>query len=346
MIALLPTAEASRPADLPAEATNENRYPAGSSETGIIGRTRPSATPLRSWHGSARDTQARARVVSLDHRVTPSFAPGVVAGRKPEAFEPLALPRTNVAFVMTTLGAAPGGANAAIAPSGEDVTFPSFAVAPEGVNDRLTGSVWVLARGGDAAAVATNGLLGGSQAGARLLYRLVSAATQPLSISARLSGPLRRKGAEAALGLEWQPVARAPVRILAERRQRVAGEGRSAFALLAHGGVSDRPVAGLLRLDAYAHAGVVGARSRDLFADGGLTLVRPLEVGRPQGPAVGAGMWGGAQPGASRLDVGPRLTTTLGAAPLRARVSLDWRFRVAGDAAPSSGPSLTIGADF
>jgi len=99
-------------------------------------------------------------------------------------------------------------------------------------------------------------------------------------------------------------------------------------------------VAGL-RLDAYAQAGVVGASRRDLFADGGATLVRPLGSGL----AIGAGAWAGAQPGAARLDIGPRITAALpGATP--ARVSLDWRFRVAGGAAPSSGPSLTISTGF
>ncbi len=211
---------------------------------------------------------------------------------------------------------------------------------------RLTGSLWMLARGGGTAAVATNGLLGGSQAGARLLYRLAGDAAQPLSLSARLSGPLRSAGAEAAVGVEWKPIAGVPLRILAERRQRVSGQGRSAFALLAHGGLSDRAVTGGLRLDAYAQAGVVGMRRRDLFADGGGTLVRPLGSEGTAGVALGAGAWGGAQPGASRLDVGPRLTAALGSAPVRARVSLDWRFRVAGGAEPSSGPSLTIGTDF
>jgi hypothetical protein len=40
------------------------------------------------------------------------------------------------------------------------------------------------------------------------------------------------------------------------------------------------------------------------------------------------------------------VTTTLGAAGVRARVSLDWRFRVAGAAAPGSGPALTVATGF
>lgn len=226
-------------------------------------------------------------------------------------------------------------------------TSPSRTVAILGAPGRLSLDAWLLARTGDgAAALATGGaLLGGSQAGARLLYHVAGDANAPVSLSARLSSPLRRDGAEAALGVEWQPTARLPIRLLAERRQRVNGTGRSAFALLAHGGVSDQPVAAGFRLDAYAQAGVVGARRRDLFADGGATLVRSLG-GADNGLAVGVGAWGGAQLGASRLDVGPRVTTTIGVAGVRTRVSLDWRFRVAGDAAPASGPALTIGTSF
>lgn len=209
---------------------------------------------------------------------------------------------------------------------------------------RWSGGAWLLARGGDEAVVANTGLLGGSQAGTRFLYRMNADVARPVSLSMRVSSPLRRDGVEAAAGVEWQPFAGAPFRVLAERRQRVSGEGRSAFALVVHGGVSEQPVAAGFRLDAYAQAGVVGARSRDLFADVGATLVRPLDPDRPGRLAIGAGAWGGVQPGASRLDVGPRLTTSLAGG--RARVSIDWRFRVAGDSAPPSGPSLTVGTDF
>lgn len=207
-------------------------------------------------------------------------------------------------------------------------------------------SGWVLARGGGEEAIAGGSLLGGSQAGARLLYRLNADPTTPLSVSARLIAPLKRRGVEAAVGVEWQPLANVPLRLLAERRERVRGDGRSAFALTVHGGVSDVPAVAGLRLDAYGQAGVVGARGRDLFADGSLTLVRPLRSEQPRGLAFGAGVWGQAQPGAARLDMGPRLTTRVGGAALDARLSLDWRFRVAGEAAPRSGPALTIATDF
>lgn len=240
-----------------------------------------------------------------------------------------------------------GGAPAR--PVGAGPVFaPPFSPPPaSGETRRLSGSAWLLAHGGDETSLATgSGLLGGSQAGARLLYRVNDDASAPVSLSTRVSSPLRRRGLEAAVGVEWQPVAGLPVRMLAERRERIDGEGRSAFALLAHGGVGDRPVAEGVTLEAYAQAGVVGARRRDLFVDGAVTLVRPIVKFASDDVSFGAGVWGGAQPGAARLDVGPRLTTTVALGGTRARLSLDYRFRVAGRAAPGSGASLTIGTGF
>lgn len=275
---------------------------------------------------------------------------GIIAGASAAPVRLSTSARSRTAWIETPLPPAPvrnafAAPALAAAPSG----VPPFALPssppPRGAS-RWSGSAWLLARGGDEAAVANNGVLGGSQAGARVLFRVNADVARPLSLSIRVSSPLRRDGVEAAAGVEWQPIARVPVRVLAERRQRVSGTGRSAFALLAHGGVSELSVAAGFRLQAYAQAGVVGTRSRDLFADAGATLVRPLDADRTGGLAAGAGIWGGAQPGASRLDIGPRVTTTFAAGLGRARVSLDWRFRVAGASAPASGPSLTVGTDF
>jgi hypothetical protein len=203
---------------------------------------------------------------------------------------------------------------------------------------RWSASAWVLLRGErGGAALAPAGTLGGSQAGARILYRLGDG----LSLSARAYLPLRRRqGAEAAAGLDWQPAAAIPVAILAERRQAFGREGRSAFSVILHGGAS-RALPDGLRLDAYAQAGIVGLKSRDLFVDGAARVSAAL------GPVeVGAAAWAAAQPGAARLDVGPALTYRLPVARAHLRLEADWRFRLAGDAAPGSGPALTLAADF
>jgi hypothetical protein len=203
-------------------------------------------------------------------------------------------------------------------------------------------SAWSFVRRGSAAPLAAGGLLGGSQAGARLTYRLNRDSARPLALSVRLSAPLRNAaGAEAALGLDWRPIARLPVHLLAERRQALGRDGRSAFGLAAFGGVSDAPL-GRLRIDAYAQAGLVGARSRDLFGDGSIRLSLPLGGGL----RVGAGAWAAAQPGLSRLDLGPQAALRLPVAGRAVTVAADWRLRVAGNADPGSGPALTVATDF
>jgi hypothetical protein len=213
---------------------------------------------------------------------------------------------------------------------------------PTSASDRWSASAWLFVRRGGDGPLAAAGTLGGSQAGLRMGYRLSRDTARPLSLSARLYAPLETEGAEAALGLEWKPLADVPVRILAERRQRLSGDGRSAFAILAYGGVSEARVAGPLRLDAYAQAGMVGLRSKDVFADGAATLSLPLGA-RVQ---VGVGLWGAAQPGVSRLDVGPQVSVRLPVPATNLRLSAGYRVRVAGDALPASGPALTLAADF
>ena len=151
--------------------------------------------------------------------------------------------------------------------------------------------------------LATGGTLGGSQAGARLTYNF----SPLLAASLRSSSPVGgARGGELAAGVRLTPFRSIPVSLTAERRQAIGslGGGRSAFALFLEGGVYQRPIAWGFDLDAYAQAGVVGMRRRDLFADGGATLTRPL-FGRY---SAGFGMWGGVQPGLYRVDAGPRVS--------------------------------------
>ena len=206
---------------------------------------------------------------------------------------------------------------------------------------RLSMSGWLLLRRDAAASLAPAGALGGSQAGARFLYQLNDDARRPLALSGRLYAPLRRTaGSEAAVGLDWQPSAGIPIHILAERRQRLGREGRSAFSVTIYGGGSATLGRGW-RLDGYGQAGIVGTRSRDAFIDGSVRLSRAF------GPVeVGGALWGAAQPGASRLDAGPHVTLPIRAAGASLRLSADYRFRIAGDARPASGPALSLGVDF
>jgi hypothetical protein len=207
---------------------------------------------------------------------------------------------------------------------------------------RWTASAWLLARRETASPILTpGGTLGGSQAGGRVTYRLSGEEGPLVRLSGRVYVPLRQtSGAEVAVGLDWQPINRLPLYLLAERRQALGDNGRSAFSLTLYGGRSAQLPLGV-RLDSYAQAGIVGIRSRDLFVDGAVQFRRPV------GPVeIGAGAWGAAQPGAARLDIGPHISVRLPTERAHLRLSADWRFRIAGDAAPGSGPALTLGADF
>ena len=74
--------------------------------------------------------------------------------------------------------------------------------------------------------------------------------------------------------------------------------------MFAEGGVYQQPLGWNLLLDGYAQAGVVGIRSRDCFADGGLAVSRPVW----RRFSAGMGVWGGYQPGLYRVDAGPRIS--------------------------------------
>ncbi len=64
------------------------------------------------------------------------------------------------------------------------------------------------------------------------------------------------------------------------------------------------------------------------------------------GLTLGAGAWGGAQPGTARFDLGPQAALRFPLGEAGFVLAIDWRLRVAGRARPGSGPTLTFGADF
>jgi len=208
--------------------------------------------------------------------------------------------------------------------------------------DRLQLSSWALLRNqqtgtAGSRSLANGGQLGASQAGARLVYYF----NRQLALSARMSSEVGRRGGEVAAGVRIQPLVHVPVWLTAERRQRIGrfGGGRNDFALFAEAGVYQQPLPWRLRLDSYLQGGVVGVKSRDLFIDGALAVTRPVY----RNFSFGFGMWGGAQPGLSRLDLGPRVTMQV---RRNLKVHADWRQKLAGNARPGSGPALTLAGDF
>lgn len=214
---------------------------------------------------------------------------------------------------------------------------PSFEAPPRMGLDRLSLSGWTVMRnkaGPDS--LASGGMLGGSEAGSRLMWRF----TPRLAATLRASAPINsQRGAEAALGMRYQPFDRWPVAVTLERRHAFRDYGQSAFALFAEGGVYDRPMPWGSTLDGYFQAGVVDFNSPDWFADGQAAVTRPVW----RNLSAGFGLWGAAQPGLSRFDVGPRASLQVGRG-LRAHV--DYRLNVAGNALPGSGTVVTLAGDF
>ncbi len=209
-------------------------------------------------------------------------------------------------------------------------------------SDHLQLTAWALLRGTGRGTIpttslASGGTLGGSQAGARLTWRFNEAWAASLRSSSSVGGV---RGAEVAAGIRWQPLRSIPIAFTAERREGLGRfGGRSAFALFAEGGVYNRALFNKLYLDGYLQGGVVGFRNRDLFVDGGATLTRPIW----RNISSGIGVWGAAQPGLYRLDVGPRISMQVRRG---IKVHADYRQRLIGNAAPPSGPAITLAADF
>ena len=195
--------------------------------------------------------------------------------------------------------------------------------------------------------LANAGELGGSQAGVRISYPIVEAGPAQISLAARLSSPIDgQDGAEAALGIAVQPLDSAPIAIMIDRRIALAREGRNAWSIGVAGGVYRKPVGLGFELDGYAQTGIVGANSRDLFVDGSAAISRPIEIGNRVNLSLGAGVWGGAQPGITRLDIGPEMGLRFSNGDMGVRLAVGWRQRITGTAEPGSGPALTLGVDF
>jgi hypothetical protein len=222
--------------------------------------------------------------------------------------------------------------------------------------DRWTLDSWAFVRAGsNAAPIAQTRVpvYGASQAGATLQFTIAPASGHAPRAYARAYRALIARGeSELALGLSARPLPEVPVRVMAEMR---ATDGTffseirpSAFAV-----TEIAPVALPLKLvgEVYAGAGYVGGVTDTGFVDGQASLAREvLRIG-PAGPAaarlsLGGGVWGGAQRDAHRLDMGPSVRIDMALGKVPARLSIDWRERIAGDAAPESGLAATLSAGF
>lgn len=213
---------------------------------------------------------------------------------------------------------------------------------------RWSGDAWVLLRqGGGRAILTSRPSYGRSQAGGVIRYGLSEAPLRAqvyLRASAALSGAPER---EAAAGISARPMPGFPVRLAVEARVSETS-GRTSVRAATYA-VTELPPIRLpldVQAEVYAQAGYVDGEFATAFADGQARLDRVVFRSGNAAMNAGVGMWGGIQDGASRLDVGPAAAVSFELGDARGRVEAGYRFRVAGAAAPPSGPALTISASF
>ena len=199
-------------------------------------------------------------------------------------------------------------------------------------------------RHGDSTPLAAGGLLGGSQAGARLAYRLngdSGAAARPVrpplrpapAPGRRGGGPRPRLATVAATS--GPPPRRAAAGARAGRPLRLRPSPFTAgSATLRLGPLPDR------RLRARPESSAPAPATRSPTAPCACRCRWATAI------RLGAGAWAAAQPGLARLDLGPQAALRLPVAGRAVTVAADWRLRVAGNARPGSGPTVTLGTDF
>lgn len=214
-----------------------------------------------------------------------------------------------------------------------------------------------LMRKGSTGAFADRPLLGGGQSGGRAGYTLDPLAHRPLELFGRFNIAhdwldVDRKSAQAAIGAAWMPLGRKGPSVSAERLIAVGKDARAAWALRVAGGAWHAADSRMpLDLSAYAEAGIVGAKRRDLYAGGQALALYPMLKGDKTRAGVGASVAGSVQDGnagrISRLEIGPgaQISRRIGAdATIELRA--EYRVRIAGDAAPGSGPAVTVATRF
>ncbi|WP_353200691.1 hypothetical protein [Sandarakinorhabdus sp.] len=195
---------------------------------------------------------------------------------------------------------------------------------------------FALLRDGGSAGPAASPVLGGGQMGGSIAFLPDPYARRPLALVARANVAADRAGlrgdtAQAAIGIR-QTLAPG-VSISAERLIAIGSATRGDWTLrLAAGGVRGR-------MSVYGEAGVLGSGQAYGGAQASARLLRI-------GPAtLNAAAWASLQTGTPdvwRVDVGPSISAQVKGIRLQA----DWRQRVAGNAAPGSGPAVTISAGF
>ncbi len=188
---------------------------------------------------------------------------------------------------------------------------------------------------------------GGTQGGIVARFDLAADARRPQLYLRATHAPAQPSQADLAVGFGVRPVATIPVRIQGEARAtRTLGQSELRPAVAAITELAPAEISLGFRVEAYAQAGYVGGREATAFVDGQVRADRTVLTFGKADLRLGGGAWGGAQKYAERLDIGPGVTLDLRDAGVPARLSLDYRVRIAGHAHPSNGPALTFSTGF
>lgn len=266
---------------------------------------------------------------------TPVSAPAVVAKLDPGEF-------AGQAYARLAAGDRRGAARlfAVALAGGEDGRAAAWRVQRAVLVRRWSGSAYSIVRARGEVDLAATPVLGGGQSGAALAWAIDPLARHPFALTARATGAHDDGGrsALAAAGVAWHPLP--GVTVAAERLVALGPGARGDWTARIAGGAAAerRGIDGA----AYGEAGIVGSTTY-AAAQAHLGSVRHFG-GVTFGPGIGA--WASVQHGSGktvdRVDLGPGVTARAGPFALAA----DFRFRIAGTAAPGSGPVLTLTAAF
>ena len=222
------------------------------------------------------------------------------------------------------------------------------------LNRHWSGDTYWQFRDAGTGGAAASPILGGGQSGGTLGYAIDPLAARPVAIIGRIYAAHDQHGlidgdtAQGALGLRWQITP--GVSIAAERLVAIGNTTSGDWKLrLAGGGQWQR---GVMTVDGYAEAGLRG--NGDAYAGGQARAMAQIGRAHQLIFTAGPGVWGSiqvAQTTASRVDVGAGVTVTTPVSvtaktPVGVAIGADWRWRVAGNAAPGSGPVVTVSAAF
>lgn len=290
----------------------------------------------------AAPTEVAAKIPAAtapDPSIRPALGPNSADAIASEAYRALA---------SKNRGAAVRGLRLAVAAAPHDSRAAVWRRQIAMIEKRWSGSAYVLARESGGGGLAAAPVLGGGQSGAQLGYTLDPLSRRPTSLVTRVTAPNEdnRHAVQAAFGLSWRPVQAASVTI--ERLVALGREARHAWTLRLAGGVGTTRPEGAQSwndLSVYVETGIVGANRQDLYAAGQARAGRAVAVSRNMEASAGIGAWASIQRDmrtVGRVEVGSTVRVRADVRPAPIELSVDYRFRIAGNAVPDTGPAATL----